>query len=407
MRIIHTSDWHLGQFFYTRSRAAEHRAFFRWLIAAVEQHQVDALIVAGDIFDTASPPSYARELYNQFVVDLHATGCQLVILAGNHDSVATLNESRELLAQLNTRVIAAATEAVTGQVITLTQRDGTPGALLCAIPFLRPRDIQFSQAGQSGRDKQRDLLTAIRDHYQRCWQTACERREAAGLEVPIIATGHLTALGVTPGDAVRDIYIGTLDAFPAQAFPPADYIALGHIHRAQQVAGNPRIRYSGSPIPLSFDELGKPKSVVLLTMEGPEIGQIDTLSIPCFQPMAMLSGSLEEVEAQLAALPDNPGGQPTWLDIEVSASAWLSDVQRRIEAMTADRPVEVLLLRRRREQSGVALRGEANETLAELQVGEVFARRLAQESDLDGPQRARLQALFNATLSAIDEEPPR
>ena len=108
MRIIHTSDWHLGQFFYTRSRAAEHQAFFNWLIDRVEEHQVDAVIVAGDIFDTGSPPSYARELYNRFVVDLQRTGCQLIVLGGNHDSVATLNESRELLACLNAQVIAAA-----------------------------------------------------------------------------------------------------------------------------------------------------------------------------------------------------------------------------------------------------------------------------------------------------------
>lgn len=94
MRLIHTSDWHLGQYFFTKSRAAEHQAFLNWLIEQIEQQQVDALIVAGDLFDTGSPPSYARELYNRFVVELQRTGCQLVVLGGNHDSVATLNESR-------------------------------------------------------------------------------------------------------------------------------------------------------------------------------------------------------------------------------------------------------------------------------------------------------------------------
>lgn len=151
MRIIHTADWHLGQFFYNKSRAAEHQAFLDWLLVNIEQHQVDALIVAGDLFDTGTPPSYAREMFNRFVVALQPSGCQLVVLAGNHDSVATLNESRELLACLNTRVIA--TPQGNDDVLVLNTRRGEPGALLCAIPYLRPRDIMRSRAGQSGREK--------------------------------------------------------------------------------------------------------------------------------------------------------------------------------------------------------------------------------------------------------------
>lgn len=108
MRILHTSDWHLGQNFYSKSRAAEHEAFLGWLLETARTHEVDAIIVAGDIFDTGSPPSYARELYNRFVVNLQQTGCHLVIVAGNHDSVATLNESRDILAFLNTTVVASA-----------------------------------------------------------------------------------------------------------------------------------------------------------------------------------------------------------------------------------------------------------------------------------------------------------
>ena len=164
MRIIHTADWHLGQFFYNKSRAAEHQAFLDWLLIQIEQHQVDALIVAGDLFDTGTPPSYAREMFNRFVVALQPSGCQLIVLAGNHDSVATLNESRELLACLNTRVIA--TPQAESDVIVLTTRQGEPGVRLCAIPYLRPRDILRSRAGQSGRDKQTSLLEAIAHHYQ-------------------------------------------------------------------------------------------------------------------------------------------------------------------------------------------------------------------------------------------------
>ncbi|MDI9277502.1 exonuclease subunit SbcD [Pantoea sp. EABMAA-21] len=399
MRIIHTADWHLGQFFYSKSRAAEHQAFLDWLLAQITQHQVDALIIAGDLFDTGSPPSYAREMFNRFVVALQPTHCELIVLAGNHDSVATLNESRELLACLNTRVITSATPQGEQQVLTLHQRDGTPGALLCAIPYLRPRDILRSQAGQSGREKQISLLEAIEQHYQQCYAAALAER--ADRALPIIATGHLTTVGVTKSDSVRDIYIGTLDAFPAQAFPAADYIALGHIHRAQRIADSDHIRYSGSPIPLSFDELGREKSVFLLEFSA-QLDSVTPLPIPQFQPMQMLKGSMAEIEQQLGEFSEGDREQPVWLDIEINTQEYLSDLQRRVEQLTEALPVDVLLVRRSREQRQRSLARMDNETLSELKVEEVFARRLAQEDQLDAEQAEQLTQLFRTTLAALE-----
>jgi len=401
MRIIHTADWHLGQFFYSKSRAREHQAFLDWLLDQIVQHQVDALIIAGDLFDTGSPPSYAREMFNRFVVALQPSGCQLVVLAGNHDSVATLNESRELLACLNTQVITSATPQGEQQVLTLKQRDGAPGALLCAIPYLRPRDILRSQAGQSGREKQISLLEAIEQHYQHCFAAAQAQRDAQDVTLPIIATGHLTTVGVTKSDSVRDIYIGKLDAFPAQAFPPADYIALGHIHRAQRIANSEHIRYSGSPIPLSFDELGREKSVFLLEFST-TLDTVTPLTIPHFQPMQMLKGSMAEIEHQLAQFSASASEQPVWLDIEITTQEYLSDLQRRIEALTENLPVEVLLVRRSREQRQRSLERLENETLSELKVEDVFARRLAQEDQLDAGQAEQLTQLFRTQLAALE-----
>lgn len=397
MRIIHTADWHLGQFFYNKSRAAEHQAFLDWLLARIEEHQVDALIVAGDLFDSGTPPSYARELFNRFVVALQPTGCQLVVLAGNHDSVATLNESRALLACLNTQVIT--TPQPDHNLLLLRNRAGEPGALLCAIPYLRPRDIMRSRAGQSGREKQLSLLEAIAAHYQRSVDAA----RAHPLALPVIATGHLTTVGVSKSDSVRDIYIGTLDAFPASAFPDVDYVALGHIHRPQRVANSDHIRYSGSPIPLSFDELGSEKSVFLLQLDSAGLQSVTPLPVPPFQPMKMLKGSLAEIEAQLAPFADHQGDRPVWLDIEVTTQEFLSDLQRRVEALTADLPVEILLLRRSREQRQHSLAQLKNETLSELKVEEVFARRIALAEDIEESEHARLSALFRATLASLEE----
>ena len=401
MRLIHTSDWHLGQYFFTKSRAAEHQAFLRWLTEQVENHQVDAVIVAGDIFDTGSPPSYARELYNRFVVELQRTGCQLIVLAGNHDSVATLNESRELLSCLNTRVIATVGEDLSEQVLVLNQRNGTPGAVLCAIPFLRPRDLIASQAGQSGSDKQLALQEAIAAHYDALWHAAQTKRDQLGLPLPIIATGHLTTVGVSTSDSVRDIYIGTLDAFPAQAFPPVDYVALGHIHRAQCVAKTEHIRYSGSPIPLSFDELSKAKSVYLLDFDGATLNASDTLEIPVFQPMQIIKGSLAEIEQQLAHFTGGDATKPVWLDIEVATQDYLSDIQRRIQALTAELPVEVVLLRRSKEQRIHSIEQQEKETLSELSVSDVFERRLSLEADTDEPRQTRMRTLFAQVVEQV------
>lgn len=397
MRIIHTSDWHLGQNFYSKSRAAEHQAFLQWLLNTAKSEQVDAIIVAGDIFDTGSPPSYARELYNRFVVDLQQTGCHLVVLAGNHDSVATLNESRDILSFLNTTVIASAGHAP----FILNLRDGTPGAVFCPVPFLRPRDIITSQAGLSGQEKQRQVLESITDYYQQQYQQACELRDDRAL--PIIASGHLTTVGASKSDAVRDIYIGTLDAFPAQNFPPADYIALGHIHRAQKIGGSEHIRYSGSPISLSFDETGKSKSVNLVSFSDGKLAEVTPLTVPVTQPLAVIKGDFDNISAQLAEWRDAEAEPATWIDIEITSDEYLHDIQRKIQTITDDLPVEVLLVRRSREQRQRILASQERETLSELSVEEVFHRRLALET-LEEPQQQRLQTLFNETLHGLGEE---
>lgn len=397
MRIIHTSDWHLGQNFYSKSRAAEHSAFLDWLLTSAQAHEVDAIIVAGDIFDTGSPPSYARELYNRFVVQLQQTGCQLVVLAGNHDSVATLNESRDILAFLKTTLVASAGHAP----FILPQRDGTPGAIFCPVPFLRPRELVTSQAGHSGGEKQQLLLNAISDYYQQQYEAACALRGDRPL--PIVASGHLTTVGASKSDAVRDIYIGTLEAFPASHFPPVDYVALGHIHRAQKIGGSDHIRYSGSPIALSFDETGKSKSVNLVTFSDGHLAEVLPLTVPVTQPLAVLKGDFSSISEQLTQWRDAPQEPVVWLDIEITSDEYLHDIQRKIQAQTEDLPVEVLLVRRSRAQRERILAGERRETLSELQVEEVFERRLAQET-LEEAQRLRLTQLFNETLHSLNGE---
>lgn len=405
MRIIHTSDWHLGQYFFTKTRAQEHQQFLDWLLEQIREQQVDALIVAGDIFDTGSPPSYARELYNRFVVAIRDTQCQLIILGGNHDSVATLNESKSLLACLNTTVIAHVHTENPQAPIILYQKNHAPGALLCAIPYLRPRDMVNSKSGQSGAEKQHVLKEAIADYYQRQYQAALDLRKQLNVNIPIIATGHLTTIGASVSDSVREIYIGTLEAFNATLFPPFDYIALGHIHRPQRVNKSGHIRYSGSPIPLSFDESAQQKSVCLIDFEQDKLAEMTLLPIPEFQLLRTLSGSLQEIATQLEQLAAQYNEMDTtiWLDIEVSTQDYLSDIQTRIQALTQSPLFEVIVLRRAKKQRQALMQNE-KETLTELTVYDVFERRLAQHSFETAEDKTRLTTLFKQAVEMAEQE---
>lgn len=451
MRILHTSDWHLGQFFYAKNRANEHQQFLDWLLVQVSEHNIDAVIVAGDIFDTGAPPSYAREMYFGFIAKLHQQQCQLIVVAGNHDSVAMLGETQTLLANFNTHIIPAVSDDITKQVFPINNSQGQAKAVVCAIPFIRPRDVIKSKAGQSAQDKNLSLKQAIKNHYQQLFAHAEQLAttlfedgsEAENLNseqlketnrLPIIATGHLTALGVTSSDSVRDIYIGTLEAFPASDFPPADYIALGHIHQPQKIAKTEHVRYCGSPIPLSFDELNYDKKVIFVDFskqtkaDQTKAAQIKTaentpeiteLSIPRFQPMALLkvkesdfSDLASAIKALLTEYKNNAtftDDSVIWLAIEVQTNEYLSDLSQRIERITEQYPVEVLFIKRKSTaEKHLAVEGD-NVTLSELSVDDVFAARLAQEhweTEDELSTKQRLELLFQQTVEQLSQGEP-
>jgi exonuclease SbcD len=327
----------------------------------------------------------------------------LIVLAGNHDSVAMLQESRELLACLDTIVIPSVQDDPNQQVHVLKTCEGTPAAIVCAIPFIRPRDVLQSIAGQSARDKQASLQDAIHAHYQAIFALAQAKRAEFGSPLPIIATGHLTTVGASASESVREIYVGALEAFPTAAFPAADYIALGHIHRPQKVGGHEHIRYSGSPIPLSFDEARQQKEVLLVDVSANGLDTVTPLHVPCFQPLLSVKGSLDELAAAIhSAAADAAEGQTVWLEIVVSADDYLSDLQARIQEITANLPVEVLRIRRERSTLQNALQSQARETLNELTPDDVFERRLQSET-LDDALRSQLTSMYREVVAGIHE----
>lgn len=397
-----------------KSRQAEHQALIAWLLEQTRLHAVDAVLIAGDIFDTGTPPSYARELYSDLVVRLHEAGVALLLLGGNHDSVATLRESSALLARLSTHVHPAAGEPQSHvRVLPRRAADGRPGAqpgcIVCAIPFIRPRDVVTSEFGQSAQDRQQQLLQAIKQYYQNVYEAACVQRDQieqqTGQRLPIIATGHLTTVGASSSESVREIYVGTLDAFPTSEFPPVDYLALGHIHKPQKVGGKDHIRYSGSPIALSFDELGQQKQMLLVDLDATGLQTVTELTVPVFQPMMSVRGDLGYITEALPRIAmQAEAGQTIWLEITVATDDYLADLPARIQKLVEDLPLEVLRVRRERGQTMAQLFDNSGATLDELDPHDVFARRLEHEADMDATLRGEITQRYAQIVDAVGSD---
>ncbi|MGR8935694.1 MAG: exonuclease subunit SbcD, partial [Gammaproteobacteria bacterium] len=252
MKLLHTSDWHLGRTLYGRKRYAEFEAFLEWLAETVENRQVEVLLVAGDVFDSTAPSHRAQQLYYRFLCRVAASFCRhVVVIAGNHDSPSFLNAPKELLRALDVHVLGSAAEQPEDEVLLLNNPSGEAELIVCAVPYLRDRDIRIAEAGESLEDKERKLLDGIRGHYAQVCAAAERLRAELGRPVPIVAMGHLfTAGGQTvDGDGVRELYVGSLAHVAAGIFPPCiDYLALGHLHVPQRIGASETMRYSGSPL---------------------------------------------------------------------------------------------------------------------------------------------------------------
>ncbi len=372
MKIIHTSDWHLGQKFLYMGREEEHQLALDWLLAAIREQEADGLIVAGDIFDIGNPPNYARRMYYRFLTQLMGTSCrQVVITGGNHDSPSMLNAPRELLQALNIHVIGEASENIESEVVEWKDEQGRLMAVVAAVPFLRDRDLHFSVSGEGGTGRIERIKEGIRRHYEELGALVEERYAKAG--APLIATGHLYAAGAEASDRQDNIYIGNKENIAARDFPGVfDYIALGHIHRPQEVGGLGHIRYSGSLIPLSFSETRDEKSIYLLEFEGRKLMRVESLPVPAFRRLKTIQGTLEEVEEGLRrfAAKERQGLRP-WVEALVETDRMIPQLDQRLHELTADMELELLKIRIIRQYQPLDVQSDAPE-LGELEELEVF-----------------------------------
>jgi exonuclease SbcD len=410
MRVLHTADWHLGQHFLTgQERLTEQRAFLDWLLATVQAQEVEALVLAGDVFDTTSPSHAAQELYYDFLVRMQGTCCRdIVVVGGNHDSPTLLNASRRLLRALRIHVVGGAPADPAEQIISLASSG--PGLVVCAVPFLRDRDLRLSIAGETPDERQFRIRESIAGHYLALSEHDLVRR-LREQDVPVLATGHLYAAGGEAREgAERDVHIGGLGVVGAEHFPVAfDYVALGHLHRPQVVGGREHIRYSGSPVPLSFTEADDKQQVLLLDFAGAGPPQITALPVPVTRRLQRFHGELDEVEAAIIAYDNSAFTLVAWADVLVRSDEPSAEVQRRVQAALKERRDQVLAPRGVRHQRATEAPDATTaatapiEHLHELTVDEVFRRRVA---GLPPERAATLTATFQELRQLLAEADP-
>ncbi len=380
MRILHTSDWHLGQEFHGFAREHEHAAFLSWLTSRLEEHAVDALVVAGDIYDSQNPPISAQAQLYRFIGDLRRRlpALDVVLIGGNHDSAGRLEAPGPLLAEFGVRVIGSLPRASDGAIdldrllVPLTDASGQVRALCAAVPFLRLPDLPPAPEGEEA------LVWGVGEIYREAIAAAAARLQPGQA---LIATGHCYMIGGELSElSERRILGGNQHALPVELFgPDVAYGALGHLHKAQMVGGRPNVRYCGSPLPLSVAERDYRHQVLLVELDGAD-ATVTPLEVPRPVPVLRVpSRGVAGPDAVLAALRalDAPADVPRpwqpYLDVVVRVDSPAPGLRREVEEALAGKGVR--LARLKVESSGVeAAEAAVLPDLEDLHPKQVFAQ---------------------------------
>jgi exonuclease SbcD len=405
MKVLHTADWHLGQKFFHRNREQEHHAALNWLIQYIIKEEVELLVVAGDIFDTDSPPNYARKLYFNFLKQLVNTCCEdIVIVGGNHDSANMLEASKELFKLLNVHVVGHISDDRAAQIIEIKGKDenGALKAVVGAVPYLRDKDIRKSISGESYEERVENLRLGIQQHYQEI-ERALESYQ--NKDIPVIVTGHLYAAGGDRDDRPNSIHIGSLDIIKAESFSENfDYVALGHLHRYQQIDKSRNIWYSGALIPLDFSELNYAQVVRIIEFEARNIVHQRSIKVPLKRKMRTYKGDLESIKEKLAAL-NQEVQLDTWLKIEVETAHYSPDLLSDLEEIIQDKPAEIIILNQRaiQNRSTDSAAYQNLQSLQDMEEIEVFRMCAQQKGQIEKEQLGELESSFKELLGWMQE----
>lgn len=403
LNILHTADWHLGMTLCGRRRDTEAAAFLDWLTGIILTEEIDVLLVTGDIFDNTTPSARSQALYFHFLTAAAASGCRhIIITAGNHDSPALLEAPQEILAALNIHVVGTAGPGNPGGTYLLDGPTGTPDCIVAAVPYLRDRDIRRSTAGTSIDERTGMIRRGVQSLYIEAWEAACAMQPPDGPNIPVIVTGHLFAAGGTTidGDGVRDQVTGFIERVGADVFPKeAAYIALGHLHIPQNVAGIDTIRYPGSPLPVGFGEADQNKEVIVVTTKPGMPAAVRSVPIPRFRRLATVQGDIPTIARKIDEL--KRVGDPVWAEIVYDGAMVPGDLMGHITKMTEGTRIEALRVKDARLVAEALSAHHSCVELEELSVTEVFCHRM-DAAQVPPEQRDGLMNAFMEILSGLD-----
>lgn len=408
MRILHTSDWHLGHTLRELDRGPEHAAFLAWLLDQLDTHEVDALLVAGDVFDTANPSAAAQEAYYRFLGEARRRRPELdiVVIAGNHDAPSRIDAPRAVLSSLGVHVVGALprldrhTVDVDRILFPLTGASGQVQAWVGAVPFLRPADLPPVEAGDA-------LIEGVREVYRQVGEAL---RERASDGQALLAMGHAYMVGGAISKVSERLILGgNQHALPVDVFgDDLAYVALGHLHRAQRVGGREGVRYCGSPIPLALDERTYRHQIVIASLEGASLSEVTVVPVPRTVDIVRIpsqgAGPFEEVAAALAALPEASGDPSLWplLDVHIQLDEPEPGLQARVVAAAEGRSGRVVKVSTHRTGAEDAGDTPVPEDLADLSPHEVFRRCWA--ASHEGEPTAEVAAVFASLVDDVAQK---
>ena len=397
MKILHTADWHLGHRLHENSQLEEQTLFLKWIENYINEEKIDVLLISGDIFDSASPSNQSMKMYYNFLMKLKGTACKSVIITGgNHDSAGILNAPKELLEALSIKVVGKATENIKDEVFEIDINNEK--VIIAAVPYLRDGDIRRAVAGESFEDLTDKYKTALINHYQ---AAAAQCKLINTNNAPVIAMGHLFAIGGSITDSEQNIYVGTLGHIGAADFPTYfDYIALGHLHRPQIIGGNEKLRYSGSPNILSFSEVNYDKKVLVLTVEDNEITNVKDAVVPCFRNFYRITGTMTGCMEQFPNLISNAYELTPWVEIILKENHSINTDALKKEAEKYSFEILKIALKKQQTNIGIEELLKNTKSIKELLPRDVFKLK-CKEMGVNLDEKPQVLDAFNEILQAV------
>jgi exonuclease SbcD len=312
MRLLHTSDWHIGRSLHGADLLADQEAVLAELARVVAEQRVDAVLVAGDVYDRAIPSADATGVLDRTLLRLREAGAAVVLTPGNHDSARRLGFAAGLLAVSGVHLRASVADLDRPVLL----RDGHGEVAVYGLPYLEPEVARHELGIPAARSHEAVLDAAM----------ARVRADLAGRPGSrSVVLAHAFVGGGRPSDSERDICVGGVDLVPEAVFDGVDYVALGHLHRPQELTG--RLRYSGSPLAYSFGEAGQQKLAWLVDLDSRGLAGVTPVPLPVPRPLTVLTGALE----QLLADPALAAVEEHFLSVRLTDPARPVDPMRRLQ----------------------------------------------------------------------------